>query len=81
MLLERPSVSVSNIGSLRGPIVGEVLSWITIVERYTKRLLKVVGSQPPPACCSASHILLYYVEDYSRGALEMINPFCISHTC
>ena len=49
MLLERPSVSVSNIGSLRGPIVGEVLSWITIVERYTRRLLKVVGSQPRPA--------------------------------
>ena len=30
---------------------------------------RMVGSQPPPACCHASHILFYYIEDCSRGAL------------
>ena len=41
--------------------------------RYVER---IVGSQPPPVCCHASHILFYYIEDCSRGALgeESIHP-------
>ena len=37
---------------------------------------KMVGSQPPPACCHASHILFYYIEDCSRGVLgeQSIHP-------
>ena len=36
----------------------------------------MVGSQPPPACCHASHILLYDIEDCSRGSFgRTINPF------
>ena len=34
-----------------------------------KGVERMVGSQPPPACCHASHILFYYIEDCSRGAL------------
>ena len=42
--------------------IGGAFFWREVVER-------MVGSQPPPACCHASHILFHYIEDYSRGAL------------
>ena len=38
--------------------------------------------QAPPACCNASHMLLYYIEDcLLQGSFgRTINPFFTSHT-
>ena len=41
------------------------LGIVGITKMAAKCVERTIGSQSPPACCHASHILFYYIEDSS----------------